>query len=408
MPPFLYKIVEEKMDSFIFNLPTKIVFGKGEFSKLGEEAKKIGKKALLVTGKHFAKKSGLLEKAIKMLSDNGVEYVIFSEVGPNPESNTVDMGGKIAQENGVDFIIGIGGGSVIDASKGIAAVVVSGKPVWTYYERPPKEKVSYNALPILAVVTVAATGTEANPTAVITNSTTREKRGMGAYPLYPKVSIVDPLLTLSTPSAQTAEGVIDMFIHVLESYLSSRASAPISDRISEGLMKEAMKQGLLAFNDPSKIECRESLSWISTLALSGLPDAGRKGPFPIHALEHPISGIYPDISHGRGLAAIFPSYLYNTKDILSERLKLLGKELFSTDSPLKAIERIIHWMKNMDLYCSLKNLGVKREDLSRFADMAIADNGGKGIVYAREPLNKDTIMRIYETAFDYKDLFKKV
>jgi len=397
------------MDNFIFRLPTKIVFGKDEFYKLGEEAKKIGRKALIVTGKRFAKESGLLEKAEEMLKKNSIDYVVFSEVEPNPESETVDKGSRIARENGVDFVIGLGGGSVIDASKGIATVAVTGKPIWDYCERPPKEKVPQNTLPILAVITVAATGSEADSGAVITNTKTREKRGFFGIANFPRVSIIDPLLTISIPQKQTVDGVVDIFVHIFESYLSSKANTPVSDRVAEGLMREAIRQGQIVFKDLKNIVARESLSWISTLALSGFPSAGRSGPFAVHRLEHPISGIYPTkISHGRGLAILLPSFLYHTKEMHAERLKLFGKEIFSTDSPSKTIERIVHWMKNMNTFNSLKEYGVKKEDLKKFAEMAIADDGGQGVVTAREPLERETILKIYETAYDYKDLFRKV
>jgi len=395
------------MDNFIFRLPTKIIFGKDEFYKLGEEAKKIGRKALIVTGKSFAKQSGLLEKTQEMLKKNLVNYVIYSEVGPNPESETVDKGGQIARDNRVDFIIGLGGGSVIDASKGIATVAVTRKPIWDYCERPPKEKVPDNILPILAIITIAATGSEADSGAVITNIKTREKRGFFGASLFPKVTIVDPVLTLSIPQKQTVDGVIDMFVHIFESYLSSKANAPVSDRIAEGLMREAIRQGKIVFSDLKNIEARESLSWISTLALSGFPSAGRNGPFPVHKLEHPISGVY-GISHGRGLAVLLPAFLYHTRDMNAERLKTLGKTLFSTESPSKAIERMVHWLKNLEAFNSLKELRVKREDLLKFTEMAIDDDGGQGVVYAREPLERETILKIYETAYDYRDLFRKV
>jgi alcohol dehydrogenase YqhD (iron-dependent ADH family) len=396
------------MDNFIFRLPTKIVFGKGEFSKLGEEAKGLGRKALIVTGRKFAKESGLLEKAEELLQKNEVDYVIFSEIEPNPESETVDKGGRIARENGVDFIVGIGGGSVIDAAKGIATVAVSSKPIWDYCERPPKEKVPQNTLPILAVITVAATGSEADAGAVITNTKTREKRGFFGSSNFPRVSIVDPMLTVSMPQKQTIDGVVDMFVHILESYLSSKANAPVSDRVAEGLMREAIREGQIVFNDLKNIEARESLSWISTLALSGFPSAGRSGPFPIHRLEHPISGIYPTkVSHGRGLAILLPSFLYHTKEMHEERLKIFGKEIFSTDSPSKTIERIVHWMKSIDAFNSLKEYGVKMEDLKRFVQMALADDGNNDMLSAREPINIETVLKIYETAFDYKDLFRK-
>ena len=396
------------MDSFIFNLPTKIIFGKGEFSKLGMEARLLGKKALIVTGRHYAKASGLLDRAEKMLKENGVEFIEFCEIEPNPESETVNKGGKLAKETGVDFLIGIGGGSVIDATKGISVVAATGKDVWDYCEKPPKAKVPDKTLPILAVITVAATGSEADAGGVITNTKTRNKRAIFGKALFPRTSIVDPLLTLSIPKKQTIDGVIDMITHIFESYLSSKANSPVSDRVSEGLIKEAMKQGEIVFNDLKNIPARESLSWISTLALSGFPSAGRRGPFPMHRLEHPISGVY-GIAHGRGLAALMPAFLYHTKDIHADRLKTFGKNVLSTDSPQKAIDRIVHWMKNVNAFVSLKELGVKYEDLEKLTDMAIADEGNteKGYINAIEPLSKEKILEIYKTAYNYKDLFRK-
>ncbi len=395
------------MDNFIFKLPTKIIFGKGEFSKLGEEAKKIGKKALLITGRHFAKSSGLLDKTEKMLNENGVEFVEFCKVEPNPESKTVNEGGKLAKETGVDFLIALGGGSVVDAAKGISVVATTGRNIWDYCEKPPKAKVPEKTIPILAVITVAATGSEADAGGVITNSETRNKRAIFGDALFPRTSIVDPLLTLTVPKKQTIDGVIDMITHIFESYLSSKADAPVSDRVSEGLIKEAMKQGEIVFNDLKNISARESLSWISTLALSGFPSAGRRGPFPMHRLEHPISGVY-GIAHGRGLAALMPAFLYHTKEMHKDRLKIFGKNVLSTDSSTKTIERIVHWMKKVDAFVSLKELGVKYEDIEKLADMAISDEGQKDFINAREPLSREKIIEIYKTAYNYKDLFRKV
>ncbi len=394
------------MDNFVFNLPTKIIFGKGEFEKLADEAKAIGKKALIVTGKRFAKESGLLEKTEFLLTSRNVQFVEFSEIEPNPESKTIDKGGEIARIANADLVIALGGGSVIDAAKAIAAIAVTGKPIWDYCNRPPKEKLPAIVLPVLAIATVAATGSEADSASVVTNSETRDKRGIFSPALFPKVSIVDPLLTLSIPIKQTIDGVVDMFTHLLESYLSSKAEAPVSDRIAEGLMKETIKQGEIVLNDLSNVEAREALSWISTLALSGIPNAGRRGPHPMHRLEHPISGIY-GIAHGRGLAGIMPAFLYHTEELHSGRLKMLGKALFSTDSPSKTVERIVHWLKNLDAFNSLKELGVKKDSLERFADMAIADDGGKGFINSREPLGIEVILEVYRTAYDYKNLFRK-
>ncbi len=395
------------MDNFIFNLPTKIVFGKGKFEDIGKEAKLIGEKALLVTGRHFAKSSGLLDKAENLLRQNGVEFVEFCKIEPNPESKTVNEGGKLAREEKVDFLIGLGGGSVIDAAKAISIVATTGRDIWDYCEKPPKAKVPEKTLPILAVITVAATGSEADAGGVITNTETRNKRAVFGEALFPKTSIVDPLLTLTIPQKQTIDGVIDMITHILESYLSSHANAPVSDRVAEALIKEAMKQGEIVFNDLKNVEARESLSWISTLALSGFPSAGRRGPFPMHRMEHPISGVY-HVSHGRGLAALMPAFLYHTEEMHRGRLKQFGRNVLSTDSPTKTIDRIVHWMKKVDAFVSLKDLGVKKESIEKLADMAISDEGNtNSIVMARETLTREKLIEIYNTAYNYKNLFRK-
>lgn len=394
------------MENFVFKLPTKIIFGKGEFNKLGTEASKLGKKALIVTGKHFAKQTGLLDNAIEQLKTNNVDFVTFSEIEPNPESETIDKGAEVARKENIDILIAIGGGSVLDASKAISLVAKTGIPIWEYCKRTTKIKMPDKIYPILTAVTFAATGSEADGNAVITNTKTREKRGIFGEALFPAVSIVDPLLTLSVPKRATVDGVVDMFVHILESYLSSKSHAPVSDRISEALMKEAMKSGEIVFNDLRNLEARESLSWISTLALSGFPSAGRRGPFPIHRLGHPLSGVY-GIAHGRTLACILPSFLIHTKEMHKERISLLGKAIFSTDSPTKTIERIVHWLKKIEAFESLKNLGMRAEDIDRLIDMAISDEGGTDSIHGREEISRALIKEIYETAFNYKDLFRK-
>jgi len=395
------------MDNFVLHIPTKVVFGKGEFNSLGKYASELGRKALVVTGKRFAKESGLLDKALKQLDDAGIQYVVFSEIEPNPESETVDKGGEIARKESVDFIIAIGGGSVIDAAKIIKIVAKTNVPCWSYFERPPKEAIPTNTLPLLAVVTFAATGSELDNAAVITNSATRDKRGIFNNELFPAISIIDPLLTLSVPKKPTIDGVVDMFTHIFESYLSSNAYAPVSDRISEGLLKECMKQGEIVFNDLQNIDARESLSWIAALALSGIPNAGRRGPHPMHRLEHPISGIY-GIAHGRGLSAIMPAYLIYTFDIHKDRLATFGEMVFGVANPRETILKIVEWLKKVEALNGLKDLGVKRDSIELFTESALRDDGNKDFIRAKRPLYRDEILKIYELAYDYSDIEKKI
>lgn len=395
------------MDNFVLHIPTKVVFGKGEFNSLGKYASELGKKALIVTGKCFAKESGLLDKALKQLDEVGVKYVVYSEIEPNPESKTVDKGGEIARNEAVDFIIAIGGGSVIDAAKIIKVVAKTKVPCWNYFERPPKDVIPSNTLPLLAAITFAATGSELDSAAVVTNSINRDKRGIFNNELYPAISIIDPLLTLSVPKKATIDGVVDMFTHIFESYLSSNAFAPVSDRISEGLLKECMKQGEIVFNDPQNVDARESLSWISALALSGIPNAGRMGPHPMHRLEHPISGLY-GIAHGRGLSAIMPAYLIYTFGIHKDRLALFGEMVFGVADPRKTMLKIVEWLKKVNALNGLKDLGVKKESLELFVESALRDDGNKDFIRAKRPLYKDEILKIYELAYDYSEIEKKI
>ena len=395
------------MDNFVLHIKTKVVFGKGEFSNLSKYAKTLGKKALVVTGKRFAKESGLLDKALKQLEDSGIESVVFSEVEPNPESDTVDRGGKLARENHVDFVIALGGGSVIDAAKMIKVVAVTEKPCWDYFERPPKATIDKQKLPLLTVVTVAATGSEIDSSCVVTNTATRDKRNISIDDLYPDISIVDPLLTLSTPKKQTVDGVVDMFTHILESYLSSKATAPVSDRISEALLKECMKQGRIVINDLQNIEARENISWISSLALSGIPTAGRGGPFTMHTLENPLSGIF-HITHGRGLSAIMPAFLVYTYDIYKDRLESFGEMVFGKKDAKNTILEIVHWLKDVEAFNGLKDLGVDRSYFNTFAETDIRDNGNPDFIFAKRPLYKDEIIKIYELAYDYTDFEDKI
>ncbi len=395
------------MDNFVLHIKTKVVFGKGEFDHLSQYAKTLGKKALVVTGKRFAKESGLLDKALKQLEDSGIEAVVFSEVEPNPESDTVDRGGKLARENHADFVIAIGGGSVIDAAKMIKVVAVTERPCWDYFERPPKAIIDKPTLPLLTAVTVAATGSELDNGAVIVNTQTRDKRGFFDNNIYPSISIVDPLLTLSTPKKQTADGVVDMFIHIFESYLSSKANAPVSDRISEALLKECMKQGRIVINDLQNVEARENLSWISSLALSGIPNAGRKGPHTMHRLEHPLSGQF-HISHGRGLSAIMPAYLVYTYDIYKDRLETFGEMVFGKKDAKNTIFEINNWLKELEAFNGLKDLGVDKNSFTALAEAAIREDGSPNFVNAKRPLYKDEVIKIYELAYDYTNFEEKI
>ncbi|MEZ4812739.1 MAG: iron-containing alcohol dehydrogenase [Caldisericia bacterium] len=286
--------------------PVKIVFGPGEIKKIGEQAKTLGNKPLVVFGMNSAKETGLDEKCFQLLKEAGLEPIPFYGIEPNPRESTCDKAAEHAKTNNCDFVIGVGGGSVMDASKTIAASASTGKPVWSHVKMG--EPVT-SALPIMTVSTLAATGSEFNAGAVITNWETNEKLGLFSPHMFPKISILDPELSITTPPNHTAYGGVDIMIHVLETYLTSNDNyTPVQDGISEAIMKTVVEYLPKAFSAGDDINSRSQLSWASAVALCGIPNNGRPGGFLMHWMEHVMSA-HHDIPHGLGLSFLLPPTL---------------------------------------------------------------------------------------------------
>ncbi|WP_394232089.1 iron-containing alcohol dehydrogenase [Niallia oryzisoli] len=400
------------MLNFTLNIPTKIIFGKGEVDHCGDLVKEYGRKVLLVTGRSSTKKTGSLSRVSESLRAAGVEFVVFDQVEPNPRAETVDRGGQIARDEKCDLILALGGGSAMDAAKAIATVAVSARPIHEYIRGnktglwkellPIKE-----ALPILTIPTLAATGSEANSSAVITNWETKEKSGIAGPALFPRAAILDPELTYTVSADYTADGAVDMFTHLYEGYMTGDESANVQDEITEGLMRNAVKYGKMAIDHPEDYNARAHLLWTSTLALIGIANAGRGGSFPVHQIEHTLSAHY-DISHGRGLAILTPAYFRQIiKKDRPHRLARLGRKVFNVtlDDDAAAceatIEALVTWYKEIGTYDTLKNLGVKKEDLKLMAEETIRVAGlGQNTIVATHPLTADEVLRIYEEVFE--------
>lgn len=398
------------MLDFQLHMPTRIVFGRGEVKQVGAEAARISGKVLLVTGRTATRKTGVLQRVLDSLETAGVEVVLFDRIEPNPRTHTVDEGGRIAREENCGLVIGLGGGSAMDAAKAIATVAVSGYPSHEYItgnqtgrwlELLPVQE----ALPIMTVPTLAATGSEANSGAVLTHEATKEKGGMGGPALYPKVSIIDPELTFTVSPEYTADGVVDMFTHLYEAYLTGDENAFVQDPISEGLMKVAYEWGATAVQQPTNYDARAALMWASTLALIGIAGAGRNGPFPVHAMEHTLSA-YFDISHGRGLAILTPAYFKRVAEDRPHRLARLGRNVFGIqeqDDKVAAEQTItatIEWFKSMNVYLRLSDVGITRDSLAPMAADAIRVGGrGEGYIMATRKLETEDVLAIYEESF---------
>ncbi|ASS74555.1 butanol dehydrogenase [Tumebacillus algifaecis] len=398
------------MLNFQLSMPTRILFGRGEVEKAGAEAAKMAGKVLLVTGRTATRKTGVLQRVINSLETAGVEVVVFDKIEPNPRTHTVDEGGRIAREEGCELIIGLGGGSPMDAAKAIAAVALSGHPSHEYIagnqtgrwrELLPVQE----ALPIMTIPTLAATGSEANNGGVLTHEETKEKGGFSGPALFPKVTIIDPELTFTVSPEYTADGAVDMFTHLYEAYLTGADDALVQDHLTEGLIRAAVENGPIAVQEPTHYEARAALMWASTLALIGLTGAGRGGSFPMHQMEHTLSAFY-DISHGRGLAILAPAYFKRVAVDRPDRLARMGRNCFGVTelddkvAAEKTIDAVIAWFKSMNVYLKLSDLGIEREMLATMAEESVRVGGrGQAFIPATRELDVKEVLAIYEESF---------
>lgn len=291
------------MENFVFHAPTEIYFGKGQIKNLANILEKYGKNVLLTYGGGSIKRNGIYEKIQELLKDFNI--VELSGIEPNPRLGTVRKGIEICKENNIDVILAVGGGSTIDCSKVIAAGnYYNGNP-WDLVKDSSKIE---NALPIVTILTIAATGSEMNGAAVISNPETNEKLGTSAEVMKPKASILDPEYTYTLPAIQTAAGVADIMSHVLENYFNSNDGVYLQASICESILKTCIKYGPIALKNPKDYEARSNLMWASSLALNGLCSAGKTGGWTCHPIEHELSAFY-DITHGVGLAIITPNWM---------------------------------------------------------------------------------------------------
>ena len=351
-----------------FFLPTRIISGCGTISRLGTEAKKLGNRALLVTGRNSSRRTGLLDRVSHDLEDNDVKLLLFDRVEPNPRATTVDAGAELARREGADLIIGMGGGSAMDAAKCINLANASHKSISHYLSGASRIRTAEPLLPLVLVPTVAASGSEANEGAVITDWESHQKVVVFSSLLFPTLSIVDPELTLSLPRKATAQGGVDIFCHVVESYLTTDNPSPLTDGIMETVMRMAVENLPRALEKPDDIDARNSLSQASTLACSQFVDlGGGAGTMTLHGIEHPLSGYY-DIAHGDGLAALLPAWMASFFAERRERFASLGRNVFHQTDGIAAVE---DWLNKVGMKLRLQELGIEQERLDEVADCAV-------------------------------------
>jgi len=377
------------MVNFVFHNPTKVIFGKGILPQVGPEVSKYGKKALLVYGQNSIKKNGVYDTVLTSLKKAGIEVIEFPGVKGNPILSHAKEGAELAKSHKVDVILAVGGGSVLDESKAIAAGAAEDSNIWDFFTA---KKAITRALPLITVLTLPATGSEMNGGMVITNEQTSEKFGMGGVPaLYPKVSFLDPETTYSLSLTQTAYACSDIMSHLLEGYFTTKAKTmPVQDGYIEGIAKAVMTSMLNIKENPSDYHARAHFMWGATLGWNGLGTSGIPGgTIPSHALEHPISAIY-DIAHGAGLSITTPAWLKYKKDQIAHRILQFGKNILGveTDSPDVVISELEAFYKKIGTPIRFSEAGITSPDFDLLVSQSEKLFKAWGIFgYSKEDLN---------------------
>lgn len=386
------------MDNFVFSNPTKLIFGKGQISRLGKEVSAYGRRILLVYGGGSIKKNGIYDQVITELNNIEAEIFELSGVEPNPRLTTVHKGVAICKEENIEFILAVGGGSVIDAAKAIAVGAKYDGDVWDIITRKARPKA---AIPLGTVLTLAATGSEMNGNSVITHWELNQKVGWGSQLVFPKFSILDPTYTMTVPKDQTIYGIVDMMSHVLEEYFHIAENAPLQDRMCEAILTTAMETAPKLVNDLTNYEYRETIMYCATMALNGYTQMGSYGDWATHNIEHALSAVY-DIPHGGGLAIVFPHWLTYTAKINPKRHAQLATRVFGVDPEgktelevaLEGIEKLKQFWQEIGAPSRLADYDIGEDKIEEMADIACM-NGEFGR-YVK--LNKEAVIEILQMA----------
>lgn len=298
------------MNNFIYDIPTRVYFGENQLGHLGEELIKYGKRVLLTYGGGSIKKTGLYDKVVAEIKNAGLELFELSGIEPNPRVSSVNEGAEICKKENIDVLLAVGGGSVIDCTKFIGAAAFYDGDAWDILmEKVTVEK----CLPIIDILTLAATGSEMDCGGVISNPETKDKIGLVFPVMQPKVSFLDPTNTYTVSKYQTACGAADMLNHIMEVYFNMNQDLYMLDTVMEGLMKTIIKYAPVAMKEPENFEARANLMWTSSWAINGFIDGGKRQAWSCHPMEHEISAYY-DITHGLGLAILTPRWMEYTLD----------------------------------------------------------------------------------------------
>lgn len=356
------------MSTFVYKNPTKLIFGKDQIKLLAGELANYGKKVLLVYGGGSIKRTGLYDSVKEELKD--LEIFELSGVEPNPRVTTAQKGADLIKEHGIDVILAVGGGSVIDCTKLISAAAKYDGDAWDIVigKYTPEQ-----AVPFGTILTIAATGSEMNSGSVITNIETKQKLGWGSPLVYPAFSILDPTYTYTLPTNQTVNGIIDSMSHLIEQYFNEGTNTGIHDAMIEGVLREIIRVSPIVLKDPTNYEARETLMTGATLALNGYMRWGYSGDWSTHNIEHAVSAFY-DIPHAEGLAIIMPNWMRYVMPKHVERFKKFATNVFGitegTDEEIakQGIEELNNFWTSLGAPRTLADRNIDDSELEEIAN----------------------------------------
>ena len=388
------------MKNFVYNIPTKIFFGKGQIEKIGEEILKYGKKVLLVYGKGSVKTNGIYDKVVEILNKNGIEFFEVAGVDPNPRTETVYYGADICKKNNINLILAMGGGSTIDCAKAIGLQSKYEGDFWTDFYIGGKKELIKEVTPVASILTLAATGSEMNGSTVISNTAVNMKVGFNHPKLKPVFSVEDPEYTYSVSRYQTCAGAVDIMSHLFEQYFSAEKDGFMQNRLIEGLLKTIIHYAPIALENPRDYEARANIMWTSSMALNELVTYGKESTdWATHQIEHQLSAVY-DITHGIGLGILTPAWMkYVLSDENIHRFVDYGKNIWNlsgTDREIaeKSIEKTREFFTSLGCPASLSEINI---DDSHFEEMA-ANAVFRGNLGSMKKLTKEDVVEIYKLA----------
>lgn len=392
------------MQNFTLKLPTEIVFGQAIEDQIGEKLGALGARRVMVHfGGSSARGSGLLGRVEESLGRAGLTFIELGGVSPNPKLSLVREGIEMAKREGVDFILAVGGGSVIDSAKGIGMGVATGRDPWEFACAGTAPD---STLPIGTVLTLAAAGSEMSNSCVLTNEETMEKRGITSQTNRPCISFLNPENTYTVSKFQTGCGVVDIMMHTFERYfMPGNADTDLTDRLAEGLLIAVRDAGRRAIANPRDYEARATLMWAGSLSHNNLTELGRVNKFfPVHKIEHEFSALHDEIAHGAGLSVLFPAWAKFVMPHDVNRFAQLANRVFGVEmdfdrperTAAEGIETIKRFFEEIDMPVHMSQLGIVPGEYEKLAENAMHTVGGP--VKSHIPLGKDELTQIFKLA----------